>query len=332
MYQPKGVHSSSLVRNNSLVHGQHLDCVASTMDPNGGNNLNNPSLASKQRLRWTHELHERFVDAVAQLGGPDRATPKGVLRVMGVQGLTIYHVKSHLQKYRLAKYLPDSSSDADKKETGDMLSNLDGSSGMQITEALKLQMEVQKRLHEQLEVQRQLQLRIEAQGKYLKKIIEEQQRLSGVLSETSGSGAPGPLSGDNCPDSDHKTDPATPAPTSETPLQDKAAKERAPASLSIDESFSSHHEPLTPDSGCHVGSPTESPRGERSMKKQRLIMGGTYSKPEMVLPHQILESSLSSSYQQQAHIVYPSREQFEPSSGISIGNEDHMEKVAGSDL
>ena len=40
---------------------------------NGGNSLNNNhSLASKQRLRWTHELHERFVDAVAQLGGPDR--------------------------------------------------------------------------------------------------------------------------------------------------------------------------------------------------------------------------------------------------------------------
>ncbi|KAL5699151.1 hypothetical protein ACHQM5_030092 [Ranunculus cassubicifolius] len=39
-------------------------------------------------------------------------------------------------------------------------------------------MEVQKRLHEQLEVQRQLQLRIEAQGNYLKKIMEEQQRLS----------------------------------------------------------------------------------------------------------------------------------------------------------
>lgn len=211
---------------------------------------NNPSLASKQRLRWTHELHERFVDAVAQLGGPDRATPKGVLRVMGVQGLTIYHVKSHLQKYRLAKYLPDSSSDgkkADNKESGDMFSSLDGSSGMQITEALKLQMEVQKRLHEQLEVQRQLQLRIEAQGKYLKKIIEEQQRLGGVFSE-------GP----------NKTDPpATPALTCESPFLDNPALAK---SLSVDE-------PLTPDSCCHVNSPFESPNGERSVKKQRLSMG-----------------------------------------------------------
>jgi hypothetical protein len=25
----------------------------------------------KPRLRWTAELHDRFVDAVAQLGGPD---------------------------------------------------------------------------------------------------------------------------------------------------------------------------------------------------------------------------------------------------------------------
>ncbi|XP_061963639.1 myb family transcription factor PHL7-like isoform X1 [Populus nigra] len=299
MYQLESVPSSSSVHKNSLVNDQYLDCDDMTMDPiNGGNNLNNnPNLASKQRLRWTHELHERFVDAVAQLGGPDRATPKGVLRVMGVQGLTIYHVKSHLQKYRLAKYLPDSSSDgkkADKKETGDMISNLDGSSGMQITEALKLQMEVQKRLHEQLEVQRQLQLRIEAQGKYLKKIIEEQQRLSGVLEDVPGSGVAAPVSGDNCPESD-KTDPATPAPTSESPIQDKDAKERAPAkSLSIDDSFSSQPEPLTPDSRCNAGSPAESPRGERSMKKQRVSMGVTYGKQEMVLTHQILESSLNS--------------------------------------
>ncbi|KAF7842848.1 myb family transcription factor PHL7-like isoform X1 [Senna tora] len=358
MYQSKTLPSSSLVGGDLLVHGQHLDSGGSTMDPlNGGNNVtNNSNLSSKQRLRWTHELHERFVDAVAQLGGPDReyscsisgATPKGVLRVMGVQGLTIYHVKSHLQKYRLAKYLPDSSSDGkkvEKKETGDMLSNLDGSSGMQITEALKLQMEVQKRLHEQLEacfpctdlimiiywqVQRQLQLRIEAQGKYLKKIIEEQQRLSGVLSEAPSSEVDALVSGAACQEPENnKTDPATPAPTSECPLQDKVAKERAPAkSLSIDESFSSHHEPLTPDSGCNiVGSPIDSPRGERSTKKQLMSMeGGVYSNPEMVLPHQILESSISSSYQQ-SNSVFHTREQFDPSLGISTRSEEALEKL-----
>ncbi|XP_058205476.1 myb family transcription factor PHL7-like isoform X3 [Rhododendron vialii] len=140
--------------------------------------------SGKQRLRWTSDLHDRFVDAIAQLGGPDRATPKGVLRVMGVPGLTIYHVKSHLQKYRLAKYLPESPADGSKdqkKGSGDSLNDMDSSPGVQINQALKMQMEVQKRLHEQLEVQRQLQMRIEAQGKYLQKIIEEQQKLSGAL-------------------------------------------------------------------------------------------------------------------------------------------------------
>ncbi|XP_073048016.1 myb family transcription factor PHL7-like [Primulina eburnea] len=255
MHQHKGVPSSSLVHNNAVVRSQSLDCDSSAMDCISGGN--NASLASKQRLRWTHELHDRFVDAVAQLGGPDRATPKGVLRVMGVQGLTIYHVKSHLQKYRLAKYLPDSSSDGKKleKKEGDMLSSLDGSSGMQITEALKLQMEVQKRLQEQLEVQRQLQLRIEAQGKYLKKIIEEQQRISGVILEVPGFA-------DNDPESDSKTDPTTPGPTCESPSPEKPAKEHGTAkSVSRDEPFS-HHEPLTPDSGCQLTSPVECP-GER---------------------------------------------------------------------
>ncbi|KAK3021740.1 hypothetical protein RJ639_046086 [Escallonia herrerae] len=64
-----------------------------------------PYVRSKlPRLRWTHDLHQCFVHAVERLGGEDRATPKMVLQIMDVKGLTISHVKSHLQMYRSMKH------------------------------------------------------------------------------------------------------------------------------------------------------------------------------------------------------------------------------------
>ncbi|KAH9307217.1 hypothetical protein KI387_035128 [Taxus chinensis] len=139
--------------------------------------------SSKPRLRWTPELHENFVEAINKLGGAERATPKGVLKLMNVEGLTIYHVKSHLQKYRTAKYISDYTDGNTQKARNvhNDISSLDLRTGMQITEALRLQMEVQKQLHEQLEIQRNLQLRIEEQGKYLKKMFEEQNKAGKLI-------------------------------------------------------------------------------------------------------------------------------------------------------
>ncbi|KAK6139935.1 hypothetical protein DH2020_026311 [Rehmannia glutinosa] len=150
------------------------------------------STDAKPRLKWTPDLHERFIEAVNQLGGAEKATPKSVLKLMGIQGLTLYHLKSHLQKYRLSKNIHgQANSGSNKAATGDRIPVANGTQlsnqntanlttkNMHLGEAIQMQIEVQRRLHEQLEVQRHLQLRIEAQGKYLQSVLEKAQETLG---------------------------------------------------------------------------------------------------------------------------------------------------------
>ncbi|KAL5566856.1 hypothetical protein UlMin_030020 [Ulmus minor] len=142
---------------------------------------------NKTRMRWTQELHEAFVEAVNKLGGSERATPKGILNQMKVPGLTIYHVKSHLQKYRTARYKPETSevNSEERSAQAEEVKSLDLKETMGITEALRLQMELQKRLHEQLEDQRKLQLQLEEQGKNLQKMFEQHKMMGMFNASTS---------------------------------------------------------------------------------------------------------------------------------------------------
>ncbi|KAI3788187.1 hypothetical protein L2E82_00909 [Cichorium intybus] len=151
-------------------------------------NCTNPGnvVPSKTRIRWTQDLHDRFVECVSCLGGAEKATPKAILKLMDSEGLTIFHVKSHLQKYRIAKYLPESAKgNSEKRSSMDTISQIENITGMQFKDALQMQLAVQRQLHEQLEIQRNLQLRIEEQAEQLKKMFDQHQQQKSNKSQNS---------------------------------------------------------------------------------------------------------------------------------------------------
>uniref|UniRef100_A0A2P2KDN8 Protein PHR1-LIKE 1-like isoform X1 n=3 Tax=Rhizophora mucronata TaxID=61149 RepID=A0A2P2KDN8_RHIMU len=176
----------------SLQKAQIPQCQPVLSEELGATSRRTPGQVAKPRMRWTPELHEAFVEAVNQLGGCERATPKGVLKLMKVEGLNIYHVKSHLQKYRTARYKPElvKSSEGTSETILSPISpkkSLDLKPNIGLSEALRMQMQVQKQLHEQLEIQRNLQLRIEEQGRYLQMMFEKQKLLEEERSKASSS-------------------------------------------------------------------------------------------------------------------------------------------------
>ena len=96
---PAAANANNINNNNN---GKNSANTNANVNTNTNNNRNAES--ERCRLRWTPELHARFLRSVKTLGGLDIATPKGVVELMRVEGVTIPHVKSHLQKYRLQEH------------------------------------------------------------------------------------------------------------------------------------------------------------------------------------------------------------------------------------
>ncbi|XP_062015459.1 myb family transcription factor PHL12-like [Rosa rugosa] len=123
----------------------------------------------KSRLRWSADLHASFVDAVCQLGGPHKATPKSIMQIMDVKGLSLFHVKSHLQKYRLGKYGVKEWRDGSSSRTADDYSTY---RICELSQDLKARKDAQEKLRLRNEVKKHLQLRKEAQSRYLSRAVE----------------------------------------------------------------------------------------------------------------------------------------------------------------
>ncbi|XP_010544533.1 PREDICTED: myb family transcription factor PHL5-like [Tarenaya hassleriana] len=133
------------------------------------------SPTSKTRIKWTQDLHKQFIHCVEQLGGAEKATPKAILKMMNTDGLSILHVKSHLQKYRIGRHIPESLQErSSKKRDADSIAWFGSKVGLQLMEALNQQLDVQRSLSKQLEVQRDLQERIEEEWKKLRQMLDRQ--------------------------------------------------------------------------------------------------------------------------------------------------------------
>ncbi|EOA37343.1 hypothetical protein CARUB_v10011077mg [Capsella rubella] len=91
---------------------------------NNGNSVRNTTRRverkkRRQRMIWTEDLHQKFLEAIDMVGGINKANPKVLLdclRGMNIKGLTRNNLSSHLQKHRI--YLEENQINQQKKETG----------------------------------------------------------------------------------------------------------------------------------------------------------------------------------------------------------------------
>ncbi|XP_050938994.1 myb family transcription factor PHL5-like isoform X2 [Cucumis melo] len=152
--------------------GEHCSWSCEELRPNHNKKLKS-SMVSKTRIKWTEQLHQKFINCVDQLGGAQKATPKQLLHLMKTKGLTLIHIKSHLQKYRISQQIQElskgkSERQINKKEPMHGSQNI----GKQLMEAVTQLLHAQSSLNEQLEVQKKLISAIEEQMKQLRGVLK----------------------------------------------------------------------------------------------------------------------------------------------------------------
>ncbi|XP_056164134.1 protein PHOSPHATE STARVATION RESPONSE 2-like [Syzygium oleosum] len=132
----------------SPVSGNEAESDA---DPHGNSISPAAAISSNRRIRWTPHLHNQFLECVNRLGGAESkfwtenvtfesisihtstdvqvmiywmsagAKPKLILKLMDVKGLTVFHIKGHLQKCRMAKYIAESKEGKSEKNNFDTM-------------------------------------------------------------------------------------------------------------------------------------------------------------------------------------------------------------------
>ncbi|KAK2981662.1 hypothetical protein RJ640_027117 [Escallonia rubra] len=103
---PKNVIEAELANSSSegeVTRGnlkrKRKDVSDAVSEQNEGSKDDSP-MEKKPRVVWSREMHEKFLEAIKQLGY-ERAFPKKIVELMNVPGLTRENVASHLQKYRM---------------------------------------------------------------------------------------------------------------------------------------------------------------------------------------------------------------------------------------
>uniref|UniRef100_A0A453T3X6 Response regulatory domain-containing protein n=2 Tax=Aegilops tauschii subsp. strangulata TaxID=200361 RepID=A0A453T3X6_AEGTS len=106
---------SHMSRDNDNNHRVHPGTLARNKDSKTKSNEKDGSNENKEstrasttqkntRVKWTIELHNKFLEAINQIG-LDKAAPNKILELMNVDCLTRHNIASHLQVYFLSSFL-----------------------------------------------------------------------------------------------------------------------------------------------------------------------------------------------------------------------------------